>query len=41
MEEMLEMDESLNSIADLPPGWSAWREDKNSPWQKFQKDLEE
>jgi len=34
MEEALKMDESLRSIADLPPGWSAWRESKDSPWQK-------
>lgn len=34
MEEALKMDESLRSIADLPPGWSARRESKDSPWQK-------
>src|SRR5262245_32079368 len=33
MEEMLNRDETLRSIADLPPGWSAWRDDKNSSWE--------
>ena len=34
MGELLTLDESLTSIADLPPGWSAFRENKNSPWHK-------
>lgn len=32
MSEALELDHSLRSIAELSPGWSAWRKDKNSPW---------
>jgi len=34
MAEALKLDDSLRSIADLPPGWSAWRDNKDSPWEK-------
>ena len=34
MEAALGLDASLGSIADLPPGWKAWRADRNSPWQR-------
>jgi hypothetical protein len=34
MEEALRLDETLRSIADLPPGWSAWRNAKDSPWER-------
>jgi len=38
MGEILRLDNSLPSIADLPPGWSAWRDDKDSSWEKSQED---
>ncbi len=38
MGEVLELDESLRSIADLPPGWSAWRKGVDSPWQRCPED---
>lgn len=38
MGELLRLDESLRSIADLQPGWSAFREDKYSPWVKYRED---
>lgn len=34
MSEALEVDGTLASIADLPPGWKAWRESRGDPWQK-------
>jgi hypothetical protein len=39
MHHALEMDPSLSTIADLELGWSAWREDQHSPWERFQEDL--
>jgi hypothetical protein len=35
MREALELDPSLRTIADLPPGWTAWREKVGGPWRKF------
>lgn len=34
MEDVLIRDESLRSLADLPPGWLAWRVDEDSAWQR-------
>jgi len=34
MDEALEMDGSLVSVADLPPGWGAWRESVGRAWQR-------
>lgn len=34
MEEILNLDKSIRLIAELPPGWSAWRTKKNSPWER-------
>ena len=34
MAEALELDASIREVADLPPGWYAWREDKHSEWQR-------
>ena len=39
MSHALELDDFLRQVADLPTGWSAWREDDQSPWERFQKDL--
>jgi hypothetical protein len=32
--EMLKVDPSLIQVADLPPGWRAWRTSPSSPWIK-------
>jgi len=34
MGEVLELDPTLKSIADLPPGWMAWREKVGSLWKR-------
>jgi len=36
MEEMLNLDNSIVQIADLPPGWGASRTVANGPWSKYQ-----
>lgn len=41
MQHALSLDDSLRAIADLPPGWSAWREDGQSDWERFQEELDE
>jgi hypothetical protein len=35
MDEALELDLTLRTIADLPPGWTAWREKVGGTWHKF------
>ncbi|HWP56077.1 MAG TPA: hypothetical protein VN476_18235 [Pyrinomonadaceae bacterium] len=40
IQHLLTKDESLREIADLPPGWSAWRENGESAWERFQEDLD-
>jgi hypothetical protein len=32
LREIVEMDNSLMQLADLPLGWIAWRENKTQPW---------
>jgi hypothetical protein len=32
--EIVRLDPSVLEIADLPPGWHAWRESQSSPWQR-------
>jgi len=34
MGEALKRDPTLREIADLPPGWIAWREAPGSPWRR-------
>ena len=34
MEELLTLHPDLAAIADLPPGWTAYREDALSPWER-------
>jgi hypothetical protein len=34
MGEVLKLDPSLIEIADLPPGWIAWRESPSGPWNR-------
>ena len=38
MSEALELDETIGSIADLEPGWSAWRKEKGSEWVRYKTD---
>lgn len=35
MGEGLKLDSTLVEIADLPPGWTAWREQVGQPWHKY------
>ena len=32
--EIVRLDPSVREVADMPPGWHAWREDRTSPWQR-------
>jgi hypothetical protein len=32
--DIVARDPSLFQLADLPPGWHAWRETKEHPWQR-------
>lgn len=34
LSHVLEIDPTMRDLADLPPGWVAWRQDENSPWQR-------
>jgi predicted adenylyl cyclase CyaB len=34
--EMIQFDPSLEPLADLPPGWYAWRTDPDEPWQRIE-----
>lgn len=34
MEEAVELDPTLLEIAELPPGWSAWRKKVGSQWNR-------
>ena len=32
--EIVELDETVEQLADLPLGWHAWRDTKTSPWKR-------
>ncbi len=32
--EMVALDPTVAALADLPPGWCAWRDRKDEPWQR-------
>ncbi|MER8461704.1 hypothetical protein [Mesorhizobium sp. M1396] len=34
LQEVVQLDESILGLADLPKGWHAWRSSKSSPWQR-------
>jgi hypothetical protein len=36
MSEALELDSTLREVADLPPGWTAWRETSKDVWHRIQ-----
>jgi hypothetical protein len=41
LEEIIARDPSLREIADLPPGWIAWRDAVGSPWQRTPRETAE
>lgn len=34
LRNILELDSSIDQLADLPLGWYAWREASDAPWQR-------
>lgn len=34
MAEAVALDPSIREVADLPPGWTAWRSSPGEPWQR-------
>jgi hypothetical protein len=34
--EIVELDPTLRELADMPPGWHAWRPTQNHPWRRAQ-----
>jgi len=40
MGEALEIDPSLSGIADLPSGWTAWRDSASGEWQRQRNETE-
>ena len=40
MHKILKLDPSLRTIADLPPGWIAWRENVGAEWHRSPNDNE-
>lgn len=34
LKDILNVDPSIAALADLPPGWRAWRETRDSAWQR-------
>ena len=34
LEEIVAQDPSVLGVADLPPGWKAWRESRSAPWPR-------
>ena len=40
LEEIVKQDPSVLEIANVPPGWKAWRDSKSSPWRRAPADGE-
>ena len=38
MNDALKLDPTIAAIADLPPGWGAWRENVDDNWNRYQSD---
>ncbi len=34
LEQIIQIDPSVTELVDLPLGWHAWRETKDSPWKR-------
>jgi len=41
MSEALDMDGTVAEVADLPPGWQAWRERRGAEWQRSKNEKDE
>jgi hypothetical protein len=41
LEEMIEIDPTLAQLADMPPGWVAWREGPDDTWQRAPQEPED
>jgi hypothetical protein len=37
--EIAKLDASVLEIADMPPGWHAWRRTKSSPWERSRRPM--
>jgi hypothetical protein len=40
MEEAVDLDSTIKEVADLPPGWGAWRTAAGEKWQREQMESE-
>jgi hypothetical protein len=38
LHEIVKLDSSVVELADMPPGWHAWRRSKCEPWVRRLKD---
>lgn len=36
LRSIFDLDPTIGELSDLPVGWQAWRETKNSPWHRSQ-----
>jgi hypothetical protein len=34
LRQIVQLDESIAALADLPPGWHAWRRTATEPWER-------
>ncbi len=41
LREIVALDPSVTALADLPPGWCAWRDRKGAPWQRSERSDDE
>jgi hypothetical protein len=41
LNDIVKLDPSVNEVADLAPGWRAWRENGNAEWHREAKISEE
>lgn len=37
LRSIVRLDRSVTELADLPPGWRAWRASRSAPWQRAAK----
>jgi hypothetical protein len=37
LEEIVQLDSSVLALADMPPGWHAWRASTSEPWVRAEK----
>lgn len=40
LEEIVKLDPSVLEVANMPPGWHAWRLSKSAPWQRARRSAE-